>query len=537
MPNDIPHIFPTAVLKEAEAAQPLTLKGREDWRSLPLVTIDPFDAKDHDDAVYAESDPSPDNEGGFIITVAIADVAAYVSPHSVLDSEALIRGNSVYFPDQVVPMLPEHISNDLCSLKPKVERPALAVQMIIDAGGRKKSHHFHRIMMKSAAKLSYEQAQALFNGSPDEDTGPLLERVLKPLFEAYTCASLARDERAPLYLDLPERKIILNKAGEVDRVLVPERLEAHKLIEEFMIMANVAAAETLESLGSPLLYRAHDEPSVEKMRNLGEVLASIGLKLPKAGALQAALFNRILKAVEGGEHQAFVNEIVLRSQAQAEYTAENYGHFGLNLRKYAHFTSPIRRYADVIVHRALIAALKLGKDGLPKDTTHAQLKEIGEQISNAERRAMAAERDTVDRLIAHHLAAHIGSTFNGRIAGVTRSGLFVKLDTTGADGFIPAATLGADYYAYDEARHALIGSRTGETYRLGDRVEVKLIAAAPIAGALTFEMLTEGKGGKAKGSFGKGNNPKGKSTSGFARREGSAPKYGKAGHKGKGKKR
>jgi ribonuclease R len=260
-----------------------------------------------------------------------------------------------------------------------------------------------------------------------------------------------------------------------------------------MILANVAAAETLEQAGSPLVYRVHNEPSFEKMRTLGEVLASIGLKLPKQGALKPALFNRILASVEGSEHQTFINEVVLRSQSQAEYAAENLGHFGLNLRRYAHFTSPIRRYADLIVHRALIRARKLGNDGLPANITREQLTEIGARISAAERRAMAAERETIDRLIAHHLADRIGATFDGQISGVTRSGLFIKLADTGADGFVPAATIGADYYRYDEARHALRGDRTGETYRLGDRVEVKLIEAAPVAGALRFELLSEGR--------------------------------------------
>jgi ribonuclease R len=279
----------------------------------------------------------------------------------------------------------------------------------------------------------------------------------------------------------------------VDRIFVPARLEAHRLIEEFMIQANVAAAEVLEKADSELIYRVHDEPSLEKMRSLGEVLASIGIKLPKQGTLTPALFNRILEAVDGSEHQVFINEVVLRSQSQAEYSAENYGHFGLNLRRYAHFTSPIRRYADLIVHRALIRALKLGPDGLPVNTTVQELAEVSARISTAERRAMAAERETIDRLVAHHLADRIGAAFEGRISGVTKAGLFVKLDETGADGFVPARTIGADYYRYDEANHALRGERTGETHRLGDRVQVKLVEAAPIAGALRFELLSEGK--------------------------------------------
>jgi ribonuclease R len=510
----IPHVFPPEVLAEAEAAKPVGLAGREDWRALPLVTIDPADAKDHDDAVHAVPDDDPDNAGGHVVTVAIADVATYVRPGSAMDREALERGNSVYFPDRVVPMLPERISNDLCSLRPEADRPALAVRMIIGSDGRKKRHAFHRVMMRSAAKLSYQQAQAAIDGRTDDTTGPLLAPVLRPLWAAYETVKKARVVRAPLDLDLPERKILLKPDGTVDRVLAPERLDAHRLIEEFMILANVAAAETLEKAGSPLIYRAHDEPSLEKMRALGEVLASIGIKLPKEGALKPALFNRILSSVEGTEHQAFINEVVLRSQAQAEYSAENYGHFGLNLRRYAHFTSPIRRYADLVVHRALIRALKLGPDGLPANITLAELAEIGARISVAERRAMAAERETVDRLIAHHLADRIGATFQGRISGVTRSGLFIKLADTGADGFVPAATIGADYYRFDERRHAMVGDRTGETYRLGDTVEVKLVEAAPVAGALRFEILSEGAKDSTRGPRkGAGKGPPGRARS------------------------
>jgi ribonuclease R len=510
--HNIPHEFPREVLAEAEAAKPVGLSGREDWRDLPLVTIDPPDAKDHDDAVHAALDPDPENAGGFLVTVAIADVAAYVRPGSGLDREALKRGNSVYFPDRVVPMLPERISNDLCSLRQGEPRPALAVRMVVGADGRKTRHSFHRIMMRSAARLSYQQAQAAIDGRPDDVTGPLIEPILKPLWAAYAALGRARDKRGPLFLDLPERKIILNAEGQVDRVLVPERLDAHRLIEEFMILANVAAAEALEKANSPLVYRVHDEPSLEKMRALGEVLASVGHKLPKAGALKPALFNGILRQFAGSEHEPFINEVVLRSQAQAVYAAENLGHFGLNLRRYAHFTSPIRRYADLIVHRALIRAFGFGDDGLPAGTTTEQLSKIGEEISAAERRAMAAERDTIDRLIAFHLADQIGATFTGRISGVTKSGLFVKLAGTGADGFIPAATIGADYYRYEERQHALVGDRTGETYRLGDTVEVKLVEAAPIAGALRFELLSDGSGGRAGPRRGRATAERGAST-------------------------
>jgi ribonuclease R len=491
--HDIPHVFRREALVEAEEARPAGLQAREDWRTLPLVTIDPVDAKDHDDAVFAEGDSDPKNAGGFIVTVAIADVAHYVTPGSGLDREALARGNSVYFPDRVVPMLPERISNDLCSLRPHEARAALACRMVIGADGRKRSHTFHRVLMRSAAKLNYAQAQEAADGRPDDTTRPLLSTVIEPLYAAYQAIKRERNERQPLDLDLPERKIMLKADGTVDRVVTPPRLDAHRLIEEFMILANVAAAETLERARVPLIYRVHDEPSPEKIEALREFLSTLDIKLTKGQAMRPADFNRILARVRGTEHEQLVNEVVLRTQAQAEYAAENYGHFGLNLRRYAHFTSPIRRYADLIVHRALIRALQLGADGLPGSADVTSLGEIAARISAAERRAMKAERETVDRLIAHFLSDRIGATFEGRISGVTRAGLFVKLDDTGADGFVPARTVGADYYRYHETAHALIGDETGETYRLGDRVSVKLVEAAPVAGALRFELLSEGR--------------------------------------------
>lgn len=497
--HGIPHAFPKDVLAEADAVEPAGLEGREDWRKVPLVTIDPADAKDHDDAVYAEADTDPQNPGGFIVTVAIADVAAYVRPGTALDREAVMRGNSVYFPDRVVPMLPERISNDLCSLRPLENRPALAVRMVMDSEGRKKSHTFHRVLMRSAARLAYPQAQAAIDGHPDEVTGPILDTILKPLWAAYAAVKKARDAREPLDLDLPERKILLDKNGAVDRVIVPPRLDAHRLIEEFMILANVAAAETLTAKKTPLVFRVHDAPSLEKLTALREFLESLDIAFAKSETVKPGQFNRVLEQVSETEHSQVVNEVVLRSQAQAEYSPENYGHFGLNLKKYAHFTSPIRRYADLIVHRALIRAHGFGEDGLPPHMTNAVLAEISAAISAAERRAMAAERETVDRLIAHHLADRIGATFKGRVSGVTRSGLFVNLAETNASGFVPASTLGRDYYVHDETQHALIGEHTGEAFRLGDEVEVRLVEAVPIAGALRFEVLSEGRRMKPPG--------------------------------------
>ena len=491
--HGILHVFSREVVAEAEAAKPVPLDDREDWREVPFVTIDPVDAKDHDDAVFARTDTDPGNPGGFVIDVAIADVAWYVRPGSALDREALARGNSVYFPDRVVPMLPERISNELCSLKPDEDRPALVVRMVIDAQGRKRSHAFHRVLMRSIARLHYAQAQAAIEDMADAVTEPLLPLVLRPLYTAYEALKRAREDRAPLDLDLPERKILLRPDLTVDRVITPQRLDSHRLIEEFMILANVAAAEMLERSRTPLIYRVHDEPTVDKLTALREFLATIDISLPKAGALRPEQFNRILAKVKGKDVEKLVNEVVLRSQAQAEYTAENYGHFGLNLRRYAHFTSPIRRYADLVVHRALIHAGKLGAGALPGDTDVLSLGEIAARISACERRAMAAERETVDRLIAHHLADRVGATFEGHVGGVTRSGLFVTLDETGADGFVPAATLGRDYYRYREAEHALVGDETGKTYALGDRITVKLVEAAPVAGALRFEVLSSGR--------------------------------------------
>jgi ribonuclease R len=345
--------------------------------------------------------------------------------------------------------------------------------------------------MRSAAKLTYIQVQTALDAGPRDDREARLHAsVLVPLYEAYRSLKIAREKRGPLDLDLPERKIILDQRGRVKSVVIPPRLESHRLIEEYMILANVAAAEELEARTQAFVYRVHDEPSLEKLNNLAEFLASLGIKFGRGEVLRPAQFNRILARVKGTDNEHIVNEVVLRTQAQAEYAAENYGHFGLNLRRYAHFTSPIRRYADLIVHRALISALELGADGLSAATVK-ELAEIAARISAAERRAMAAERETSDRLIAAHLADQAGAEFSGRISGATSAGLFVRLDDTGADGFIPAATLGDDYFRHDPARHALVGSKTGQIHRLGDIVTVRLVEVAPLAGALRFELLSE----------------------------------------------
>jgi ribonuclease R len=488
--HGIPTGFNAAAEAEAAAAQPPTLSGREDLRELPLITIDPADARDHDDAVYAQPDDDPKNPGGWVVWVAIADVAAYVRPGSALDDVARDKGNSVYFPDRVEPMLPEVLSNGLCSLREGENRACLAVRMVFGADGRKRSHRFVRGLMRSAAKLSYEQAQAAADGFPDDKTGPIKARVLDPLWAAYACLKRGRDDRSPLSIESQERKIVISRDGEVASITPRASLEAHKLIEEMMIQANVAAAETLEQKRSPLIYRIHDTPSMEKVQALVDFLQTLGIDWSKGEAPTTRRFNQLLDGTRDTPNGDIVNEVVLRTQMQAVYSTENIGHFGLNLAKYAHFTSPIRRYADLIVHRALIRALGLGDDGLT-DRDVQRLKDTADRITFAERRAMAAERDATDRYVAAFLADRVGAEFDGRITGVTRFGLFVRLSETGADGLVPVSTLGGEYFVHDDRAHALVGERSGARWPLGMSVRVRLREATPVTGGLVFEMLSE----------------------------------------------
>jgi len=488
--HGIPMGFPEGAEAEAEAAEPPTLSGREDLRDVPLITIDPMDARDHDDAVYAQPDTDPKNPGGWICWVAIADVAAYVRPGSELDRTARDKGNSVYFPDRVEPMLPERLSNGLCSLREGENRATMAVRMVFGADGRKRGHKFVRGLMRSAAKLSYEQAQAAIDGTPDDKTGPLLEPVLKPLWAAYACMKKGRDARSPLAIESLERKIAFNTEGEIAQITPRASLEAHKLIEEFMIQANVSAAETLEQKKTPLIYRIHDQPSQEKIAALVDFLGTLGLPWTKGEAPRTERFNKLLVETREGPHADIINEVVLRTQMQAVYSTENIGHYGLNLAKYAHFTSPIRRYADLIVHRALVSALGLGGDGL-SDWDISKMKDTAELITHAERRAMAAERDATDRYVAAFLADRVGATFAGRITGVTRFGLFVRLAETGADGLVPVSKLGGEFFIHDDRSHALVGERSGARWPLGMTVEVRLEEATPITGGLLFHMLSE----------------------------------------------
>tara|TARA_R110000868_G_scaffold26347_8_gene101591 strand:- start:3907 stop:6171 length:2265 start_codon:yes stop_codon:yes gene_type:complete len=492
--HGVPMGFSDKESREAETIPVARNKSREDLRSLPLITIDPEDAKDHDDAVWAAADTDAKNEGGWIVMVAIADVAAYVKSGSDLDRGAYKRGNSVYLPDRVVPMLPERLSNDLCSLREGEDRPCLAVRMVFDRHGNKRGHKFLRGWMKSAAKLSYNEAQAAIDGQGNAKANALLESVLKPLWGAYASLCIARARREPLEIDSPERRVRVGEDGKVTGVETRERFDAHRLIEECMIQANVCAAETLEEKRTPLIYRVHEEPSREKIEALADYLPSIGLKWTRGDKIATGRFNQLLRNAKGGDHYETVNDVVLRSQSQAVYHTVNQGHFGLHLERYAHFTSPIRRYADLTVHRALIRALKLGDDG-QTDEERSRLTAIAEEITQSERRAMAAERDAVDRFIALYLADHIGGEFDGRITGVTRFGAFVKLSDTGADGLVPISRLGGERFIHDERAHALIGEQTGGRFRLGMVVRVRIEEATPITGGLLLELLTEAEPG------------------------------------------
>ncbi|MFT4795443.1 MAG: ribonuclease R, partial [Paracoccaceae bacterium] len=490
--HGIPVDWPDGPLDEAAAAKPVTLADREDLRALPLLTIDPADARDHDDAICAAPDDSPKNPGGWVVWVAIADVAHYVRPGSQLDREARKRGNSTYFPDRVVPMLPERLSADLCSLREGQDRPCIAVRMVLDADGRKIAHRFTRALMRSHASLTYGQAQAADDADYDGATAPHAG-PLRWLFDGWRAADRARSERGPLALDLPERRIELSAEGEVLSVAFRDRFNAHKLVEEFMILANVCAAETLEEKNRPLVYRVHEEPGPQKIDALREQADSVGLAVAKGQVTTTKQFNRLLDQAAGTDFAEFINMSVLRAQTQAYYGTDALGHFGLNLQRYAHFTSPIRRYADLIVHRALISGHHWGPDDKrdgqrPEDM--AELAETAVHISFTERRSMTAERDTNDRYLAAYLKDRIGSEFTGRVAGVARFGLFIKLDETGADGLVPIGSIGTEYFHHDPDAQVLIGDKSGRIIGLGQRATVRLKDAVPVTGGLLFELLS-----------------------------------------------
>lgn len=488
--HGIPHAFNDDAVAQANNSKAAPLGERVDLRKVPLITIDGEDARDFDDAVWAEADTDVSNPGGWHLLVAIADVAWYVRPGDPLDRAAYERGNSVYFPDRVVPMFPEGLSNGWCSLKPLEDRPCLAAHMWINAEGKLIKHKFARGLMCSQARLTYTQMQSAYDGNPDELTSPLLDAVITPLYGAFESLQMARHKRGTLDLDLVERKIVVNENGDVTGVVPRERYNSHKLIEEFMILANVAAAETLDSSAYPAVFRVHDRPDPERIDNLRDALQTLELKFPHAGSTRPSDFNRLLKQVRGGAHEHMVNTLVLRTQAQAAYSPDNVGHFGLGLQKYAHFTSPIRRYADLLVHRALIAAKKLGEGGWSR-TSDPDLHAITDFISSTERRAAMAERQTVDRFTAAFLSDRAGAIFSGRVSGVARFGAFVTLDESGADGILPMRHLPQDYYDFDERNHLLRGRRNGLTLRVGDVIDVRLLETDEVSGSIVFEYANQ----------------------------------------------
>ena len=483
----IPDKFPETVVDAAERAVPPALENRTDLREVALVTIDGADARDFDDAVFAEPDTDEENPGGWHLVVAIADVAWFVRPGDVIDREAYRRGNSVYFPDRVVPMLPAALSNNLCSLVPGEARACLAADLWISRDGALLRHRFQRALMKSAARLTYEQVEATRSGGK----APVALNVIDNLYGAFESLSRERKRRGTLELELPERRVVLDESGAVQSIAPVQRLDSHRLIEEFMITANVAAARELIRLRQPAMFRVHDEPDREKLQELREVLAEFGVRMAKAKIYRPDDFNALLSRIADEPHARLINELVLRAQSQAEYNPDNIGHFGLGLRTYAHFTSPIRRYADLLVHRALIRGLRLGDGALP-DEAGATFVETGEHISATERRAVTAERDANDRYAAAFLERHIGDDFAGVIRGVARAGLFVALDETGAEGFVPASRLPADRYRFDAANHTLRGEHTDLTYRLGDNVEVRLAEANGLTSSAIFDLLDGG---------------------------------------------
>nr|WP_166176628.1 ribonuclease R [Altererythrobacter segetis] len=488
----IPDVFAEATLAEAQLAAklPLSEDKREDLRHLPIVAIDPADARDHDDAIWAE----PDGEGGFKAVVAIADVSFYVRPGGQVDREARKRGNSVYFPDRVVPMLPEVLSADVCSLKVGADRAAMACHLAIDAQGRITSYRFARALVRIAEVIAYEDAQARFDGAGEEPQ-------LRNLWAAWKLLNAAREARDPLELELPERRVVLDEHGKIAEIALRERLDAHRVVEDFMIAANVAAAKALESKAHPVVYRIHEPPTREKLVALKDYFKSIGKNLALGQVITPGLFNRMIKDIADDAEKALVMEAVLRSQTQAYYGPQNAGHFGLALGSYAHFTSPIRRYADLLVHRALVDSFHLEQPkpatDLPPLTGLAEqdrvdLEKVTEAISRTERRAMEAERDTIDRYVAAWLSARVGEVFDTRITGVQSFGFFATIVGLGGDGLVPVSTLGQDYFRYDEGARALVGEKTGERFGLGDTLKLRLGEANPLTGALKFEPVEGG---------------------------------------------
>lgn len=482
--------FPEKTLQEAAHCPEFSKSGREDLTNIPLVTIDGDDSKDFDDAVYAKK-----TENGFELIVAIADVAFYVRHLSELDREAYRRGNSVYLPNMVVPMLPEALSNDLCSLKPKVERAAIACFMTIDKNGKLKSYEFKRAVIKSVARLTYAEVQNAFDGKPSSQTTPLFKTVIQPLYEAYYALDKAKKKRGALELDIPEVKIKMDKDGKIQSVSKAEHYTSHSVVEEFMINANVAAAKVLGAQDLPVMYRVHEKPIEEKLKDIEPLLHDLGLKLPEQPALKPEHFNKILALCAEKGYSAGICNLILRLQAQAKYCPDRLGHFGLGLTDYAHFTSPIRRYADLLIHRAIIKAYHMPDGGELEEGADKELfTQIGEHLSVTERKAVSAERDTVSRFLSAYLEPSVGSDFDVKISGLSTAGIFVAIENLGAEGLIPMRSLPDDNYQLVSCNSELSGANTGRTFGFGDILKARLVEASPITGGLIFKFVDENEG-------------------------------------------
>jgi ribonuclease R len=485
--HDLPHEFPKDAERQAKAFAPEVQSqdyaGRESVQHLPLVTIDGETARDFDDAVYCE----PSGKG-YRLVVAIADVSSYVKPGDALDKEALERGNSVYFPRRVIPMLPEELSNGLCSLNPNVERLCMVCDMQVSAEGEIGDYRFYPSVMHSHARLTYTQVADMLDNPKGENAqryATVLPHI-RNLHQLFKVLLQAREKRGAIDFETVETQMIFNDQGKIEKIVPVVRNDAHKLIEECMLAANVCAAGFLERHKHPVLYRIHEGPTPEKLEAVREFLKEFGLQLGGGDDPQAGDYSKLLKQIKGRPDAGLLQTVMLRSLRQAMYEPENVGHFGLGYEAYAHFTSPIRRYPDLLVHRAIKAVLE-GKQYKPQQ----KWTDLGLHCSMTERRADDATRDVEAWLKCFYMRDHLGSVFDGTISSVTGFGLFVSLDDLYVEGLVHVSELGADYFHFDAAKHMMLGERTGKRYRLGDRVQVKVVRVDMESTKIDFVLESE----------------------------------------------
>ncbi|MBW3530403.1 ribonuclease R [Shewanella sp. NKUCC06_TVS] len=506
---DLPHTWSPVIEKKLrripDEVTDADKVGRVDLRHLPLVTIDGEDARDFDDAVYAEKKAG----GGWRLWVAIADVSYYVRTDSALDTEARARGNSVYFPSQVIPMLPEKISNGLCSLNPHVDRLCMVAEMTVSAKGKLSGYKFYPAVMYSHARFTYTQVAAMLEGGPIAPEHEALFPHLQCLQSLYLALDEQRAERGAIAFETMETQFIFNEQRKIDKIVPRGRNQAHKIIEECMILANVSAAKFVKKHKGDVLYRVHEAPSEQKLANFKEFLAERGLTMPGGLEPTPSDYQNVMLQIADRPDAELIQVMLLRSMRQAIYTPDNEGHFGLALEEYAHFTSPIRRYPDLVLHRVIRYLLAKERGEATEKWTqdggyHYQLDELdqlGEECSTTERRADEATRDVSDWLKCEFMQDHVGDTFEAVIASVTSFGLFVRLNELFIDGLVHISSLGSDYYQFDPMRQRLIGEHTGQVYQVGDPVTVKVAAVNLDDRQIDLVMLgDDGKGGKRKAS-------------------------------------